>query len=106
MLLLPGVWLANHQWLHRGYHIDGSHLTTRTGVLRRRTTVVPLAKVQTVRVRQTLLQRRRTLASVGVDTAGGAGATAIDMDARGTAAASEALRAPFTHLDPLSLVPR
>ena len=106
VLLLPGVWLANHQWLHRGYHIDGSHLTTRTGVLRRRTTVVPLEKVQTIRIRQTLLQRRRTLASVGVDTAGGAGATAIDMDARGTAAVSEALRAPFTHLDPLSLVPR
>ena len=106
VLLLPGVWLADHQWRHRGYHIDGSHLTTRTGVLRRRTTVVPLGKVQTVRIRQTLLQRRRTLASVGVDTAGGADAVAIDMDARGTAAVSDGLRAPFTRLDPLSLVPR
>lgn len=105
-LLGPGLWLAGLQWRHRGYHIDDERLTARTGVLRRRTTVVPLEKVQTVRSRSTVLQRRRTLASVGVDTAGGAGATAIDMDARAVEGAMETIRDPFSRLDPLSLAPR
>ena len=105
-LLLPGLWLAELQWRHRGYHLDDERLTTRTGVLRRRTTVVPLAKVQTVRSRSTILQRRRTLASVGVDTAGGAGATAIDIDARGVPGVMRTVRHPFSGLDPLTLEPQ
>jgi putative membrane protein len=106
LLVVPGLWLAGLQWRHRGYHIDDERLTTRTGVLRRRTTVVPLEKVQTVRSRSTLLQRRRTLASVGVDTAGGAGATAIDIDARAVAAVVATLRRPFVRIDPLTLARR
>jgi putative membrane protein len=105
-LVAPGLWLAGLQWRHRGYHLDRARLTTRTGVLRRRTTVVPLEKVQTVRSRSTPLQRRRTLASVGVDTAGGAGATAIDIDARAVGALIDTLRGPFVRLDPLSLAQR
>lgn len=77
---------AHLAWINRGYHLGQDHVVTRRGFWRRRTTVVPYERVQTVVDSQTIFQRRRRLGSVTVDTAGGGGlvagdAVAVDLDA-------------------------
>ncbi|MFC8845251.1 MULTISPECIES: PH domain-containing protein [unclassified Micromonospora] len=52
----------------------------RSGLLTRQLTVVPYARIQSVRVTQGPAQRRLRLATVHADTAGGAGAAALDRD--------------------------
>lgn len=85
--LLAVVPVAAHlTWVHRGYHVDDDYVITRRGFWRRRTTVVPYDRVQTVFSTQSLFQRRRDLGSVTVDTAGSGGfgsgdAVATDVDA-------------------------
>jgi putative membrane protein len=76
---------AHLKWRHRGYWLGEDHLVTRNGVLRRRTTVVPYYRVQTVIDSRTVFQRRWGLATVTADTAGslsliGADAAAVDVD--------------------------
>ena len=83
--LLVVVPVAAHlTWTHRGYAIGERALLVRAGFWRRTTYVVPLYRVQTVGTTATVLQRRRRLATVRIDTASGAPA-AHDLDA-GTAA--------------------
>ncbi|MDH5021242.1 PH domain-containing protein [Halobacterium rubrum] len=70
---------------NRGVHADGDHVVTQKGWWRRRTTVVPNHRVQTVIRSQTVFQQRWDLTSVVVDTAGsrsisGSGAVAVDRD--------------------------
>ncbi|HET6635202.1 MAG TPA: PH domain-containing protein [Streptomyces sp.] len=96
--VLPGVDLAGavaaagppparSRWaaplLRRGYGhgVTGEVFVTRAGLLRRRTTLVPHAKVQSVRLRQGPWQRRLGLASVAVDQGAGGCTTARDRDA-------------------------
>ncbi|WKU08503.1 PH domain-containing protein [Micromonospora sp. HUAS LYJ1] len=52
----------------------------RSGLLTRQLTLVPYARMQSVRVVQGPAQRRLRLATVHVDTAGGSGAAAHDRD--------------------------
>jgi putative membrane protein len=96
--VLPGVDLAaavaatspppaRARWaapvLRRGYAhgVTGEVFVTRAGLLRRRTTLVPHAKVQSVRLEQGPWQRRLRLASVAVDQGAGGSTTAHDRDA-------------------------
>lgn len=79
--LLVAVPVAAHlTWTHRGYALGDRALLVRAGFWRRTTYVVPLYRVQTVGTTATVLQRRRDLATVRVDTASGAPA-AHDVDA-------------------------
>ena len=76
---------AHLKWKHIGYYTDDEHVVTRHGFWRRRTTVVPYDRVQTVMSSQTVFQRRRRLGTVTVDTAGSGGfasgdAVAVDID--------------------------
>jgi putative membrane protein len=55
----------------RGHARRGGFLYARQGVAIRVTTVVPVAKAQSGSVRSSLFQRRRGLATLHVDVAGG-----------------------------------
>jgi putative membrane protein len=74
-------WAAPVLRLGYGHGVTGEVFVTRHGLLRRRTTLVPHAKVQSVRLRQGPWQRRLGLASVTVDQGAGGAATARDRDA-------------------------
>ncbi|MFB6111404.1 MAG: PH domain-containing protein [Halobacteriaceae archaeon] len=70
----------------RGYELQDGYIVSRLGWWRRRTTVVPDYRVQTVIDRRTVFQRRWSLATVEFDTAGslsltGPSAQAVDIDA-------------------------
>ncbi|TDC22192.1 hypothetical protein E1211_31595 [Micromonospora sp. 15K316] len=93
--VLPGVRLAGlpltpppprARWLHPlGRNALGAGLhervvAVRSGLLTRQLTVVPYARIQSVRVVQGPLQRWLRLATVHADTAGGSGAAAESRD--------------------------
>ncbi|MFI7215173.1 PH domain-containing protein [Micromonospora maritima] len=63
-----------------GAGLDEQVFVARSGLLTRRLTLVPYARIQSVRVTQGPAQRRLRLATVHADTAGGAGAAAVDRD--------------------------
>ncbi|MFW6457893.1 MAG: PH domain-containing protein [Halodesulfurarchaeum sp.] len=77
---------ARKKYRHRGYGLLDGYFLTRDGFWRRRTSVVPESRLQTVIDRRTLFQRRWNLATVIFDTASssgfiGADAKAIDIPA-------------------------
>ncbi|MET8907441.1 PH domain-containing protein [Micromonospora sp. NPDC004551] len=93
--VLPGVRLAalpatlpprRARWLRPlsrarvGAGLDEQVFVARSGLLTRRLTLVPYARIQSVRVTQGPAQRRLRLATVHADTAGGSGAAALDRD--------------------------
>ncbi|WP_329102052.1 PH domain-containing protein [Micromonospora sp. NBC_01699] len=92
--VLPGVDLRvalpppprRARWVHPlAQPVLGAGLTDRVfavrhGLLTRQLVVVPYARIQSVRVVQGPVQRRLRLATVHADTAGGAGAAALDRD--------------------------
>ena len=63
-----------------GAGLDERVFAARSGLLTRQLAVVPYARIQSVRVTQGPAQRRLRLATVHADTAGGAGAAALDRD--------------------------
>ncbi|WP_231921504.1 PH domain-containing protein [Micromonospora auratinigra] len=63
-----------------GAGLDAEVFVARSGLLTRRLTLVPYARIQSVRVTQGPAQRRLRLATVHADTAGGSGAVALDRD--------------------------
>jgi putative membrane protein len=63
-------WLAPVARRFLGFGMTDDVVTSREGVLTRELVVVPLARIQSVRVVQGPLQRRLRLANVHVDTAG------------------------------------
>lgn len=76
---------AHLQWKHRGYWVGPDHIVTRNGFWRRTISVVPFYRVQTVIDSRTVFQRRWSVASVIVDTAGsmsliGHDAAAVDIE--------------------------
>jgi len=89
--LAAGLWVlvppaAHLKWTHLGYHVDDDYIVTRAGFWTRRTTIVPLYRVQTIDASQTVFQRRRNLGTLVVDTATSGGfwggdAVALDIDA-------------------------
>jgi putative membrane protein len=71
---VPGAF-ASWGWArlrHRaiGYRVEQTLLVSRSGLLVRRTWLVPTDKIQSVAIRRSPFQRRLGLASVSVDTAG------------------------------------
>ncbi|ELY69351.1 hypothetical protein C489_05338 [Natrinema versiforme JCM 10478] len=60
---------AHLKYVHLGYFVGEDHLVIRTGFWKRRTTVIPYYRIQTVSTRRSIFQRRLGLASVAVDTA-------------------------------------
>ncbi|MGH3312331.1 MAG: PH domain-containing protein [Streptomyces sp.] len=60
-------WCAPLRWRGYGHGVTGAVFVTRSGLLRRRTTLVPHAKVQSVRLGQGPWERRMRLANVMVD---------------------------------------
>ncbi|WP_262014429.1 PH domain-containing protein [Micromonospora sp. Mcm103] len=93
--VLPGVRLdalpatpppSRARWLRPlsrkvvGAGLDERVFVARSGLLTRRLTLVPYARIQSVRVTRGPVQRLLRLATVHADTAGGAGATAVDRD--------------------------
>lgn len=89
--LVPVV--AHYKWKHRGYWLGEDHFVARNGVLRRKATVVPYYRIQTVIDSRSLFQRRWGVGTVIADTAGslsliGGDAAAVDVDA----ARADALR--------------
>ncbi|NES26896.1 PH domain-containing protein [Micromonospora terminaliae] len=93
--VLPGVRLAalpatlpprRARWLRPlsrarvGAGLDEQVFVARSGLLTRRLTLVPYARIQSVRVTQGPAQRRLRLATVHADTAGGSGAAALHRD--------------------------
>nr|WP_233601138.1 MULTISPECIES: PH domain-containing protein [Micromonospora] len=63
-----------------GAGLDDEVFVARSGLLTRQVTLVPYARIQSVRVTQGPAQRRLRLATVHADTAGGSGAAATDRD--------------------------
>ncbi|MEV6601124.1 PH domain-containing protein [Actinoplanes sp. NPDC051346] len=93
--VLPGVDLAalatvappaRARWLHPigrrylGIGLTAEVFVSRSGVLTREMTLVPYARLQSVRVVQGPIQRRLGLATVYADTAGGRSGVAEDRD--------------------------
>lgn len=68
--------LAPLSWHNLAVGLDSGHLVSTGGWLRRETAVVPWAKVQSLRLVQGPLQRRLSLATLHLDTAGGSVAAA------------------------------
>lgn len=66
--LLPVA--AHYKWVHRGYWLGENHVVTRNGFWKRQTKVVPYYRIQTVIETQTVFQRRWSVATLTVDTAG------------------------------------
>ncbi|MFC4541691.1 PH domain-containing protein [Halosolutus amylolyticus] len=60
---------AHLRYVHLGYAVGEDHLVIRRGFWRRRTTVIPYYRIQTVNTRRSIFQRRLGLASLVVDTA-------------------------------------
>jgi uncharacterized membrane protein YdbT with pleckstrin-like domain len=76
------LWSLAAAWLHyktTGYDERLNMLASRRGVLSRRSMYVPTEKVQSVSVRQSPLQRRLGVATVGIQTAalGAAGSGSV-----------------------------
>ncbi|QCW03543.1 PH domain-containing protein [Natrinema pallidum] len=60
---------AHLRYANLGYVVGDDHLVIRTGFWKRRTTVIPYYRIQTVATRRSVFQRRLELASLTVDTA-------------------------------------
>ncbi|MGM0398763.1 MAG: PH domain-containing protein [Halobacteriota archaeon] len=96
-LLVAVPFAADRKWRHRGWALGPGYAFTRTGFFRRKTHVVPDFRVQTVIERQSLFQRRWSIASVIVDTASSSGlmgsdAVAIDLDVEDAHTLRESIR--------------
>jgi putative membrane protein len=75
-------WIVPLRGLVLGYALTGTAFVTRDGLLTRKVTIVPYARIQSVRIRQGPLQRLFRVASVWADTAGGGlEAVALHRDA-------------------------
>ena len=78
---------------HR-YGVRGGVLHVQSGVLRRRQWLIPLDRVQSLRLRRTWLQRRLGLATLSIDTAGGSALDPpriVDLDEASAGSLAEAL---------------
>jgi putative membrane protein len=71
--LVPVALVATLTWAaarrHR-YFVEGDLVAIRSGLLRQRLWIVPVAKLQSLRISQGPIQRRLGLASLHIDTAG------------------------------------
>nr|WP_051797982.1 PH domain-containing protein [Catenuloplanes japonicus] len=86
-------WLHPFAWSRMGVGLNRTVFTVTKGVLTRELVAVPYTRIQSVRVVQGPIQRRMRLATVHVDTVGGAGAEAPDRDVHEAWALAAALSA-------------
>lgn len=70
VLAIPALIGAAAKYALYRWRVDAGELLLRSGVLNRQNRVIPLARVQNVEVRQSLLQRVFGVAEVRVETAG------------------------------------
>jgi putative membrane protein len=70
VLTIPSLAFAVAHYLTFRFAVTGEELVYRSGVLRRRQRVIPLARVQNIEVRQSLVQRLTGVAELRVETAG------------------------------------
>ena len=70
VLAIPALVGAAAKYALYRWRVDADELLLRSGVLNRQNRVIPLARVQNVEVRQSLLQRLTGVAEVRVETAG------------------------------------
>jgi len=97
LLVLVAPLAAHLKWTSRGYALGDDHLFVQRGFWRRRTSVVPYRRLQTVARSRTLFQRRLELADLVADTASsfalvGGGAVAHDLPAETAADLRDRLR--------------
>ncbi len=80
---LAAVWSVIYaKWYvkNAGYYLSEDMVAFKSGVIFRKETYVPLPKVQTARIKESLFDRRHKMAGVELDTAGAAiGAHHIDI---------------------------
>ena len=77
LLVVPSALWAVAEYLTFRYRLTGEGLVLDQGVLRRRHRVIPMARVQSIDVRQSALQRLLGVAELHVETAGGEAAEAV-----------------------------
>jgi putative membrane protein len=66
------IWLIRRlEWKRIGYTMDGDRLLIRTGWWRRRTTILPLSKIQSIDLRESFITRWLGTASLQFGVAGG-----------------------------------
>lgn len=86
LVFLPvGPVLAHLTYRSRGIELQNDTLVLRRGVVRQHTYVVPIERVQTVTLSQSVFQRRLSLATVSIDTAApflSVRLRAVDFDAQ------------------------
>lgn len=70
VLAIPALLGAAAKYALYRWRVDADELLLRSGVLNRQNRVIPLARVQNVEVRQSLLQRVLRVAELRVETAG------------------------------------
>ncbi len=91
-------WYAYLRFINRGYIISEDKLAVKQGVFFKSLTVIPIRKIQTFRIHQTIFQRRLGLATVNVDTAA-SGITGdisiIDVDFRDAARLNKNIKDKF-----------
>lgn len=78
-LLLPMTASALLDRRHHRYRLAAGLLHVQRGVFKRTAWIVPVARIQVVTVRRTWFQRRLGLASLLIDTAGGARSAAPEI---------------------------
>lgn len=71
LVLVPWLWFWAHRWTARtGYALTDRCIVFRSGAFGRRTSVVPLNRIQVVQFQQNPFDRRAVMAKVRADTAG------------------------------------
>jgi putative membrane protein len=71
LLVVPSVLWAIAEYLRFRYAVTGTRLVVDSGVWRREHRVIPLARIQNIDLRRSLLQRMLGVAELHVETAGG-----------------------------------
>lgn len=66
------IGISYWQWSNFLFHIHEGHLVIRQGVIRKEETQIPLERVQSVHIKQNVVQQLLKLASLHIDTAGSA----------------------------------
>ncbi|MEO9634489.1 MAG: PH domain-containing protein [Parasphingorhabdus sp.] len=81
LLAIPVSWIQFLNWRHHQYALTDSQLYVRSGWWRRKLTILPLPKVQTVDISQTPFDHPLDLATVTIGIAGGSSMTPLTIAA-------------------------
>ncbi len=70
LIILSGIG-AHLKWANKGYSQNANHYVTMNGFWRRETVIMPYYRIQNVICSQTILQKKWSLSTIFLDTAGG-----------------------------------